>query len=322
MSIENATFVVQRGDEQFSCLGKDLKDKLEDGDMMILQRGAEKRSWVVKAATYITDENIIFDPEAKTKSFRLKPNLNIRGNLVNVESPAYEKGALVFNENAFDENYYYFFLWKTIVKTGEFDVLPGDNSIIGSKQSHVGLAISNRTQLGHWEGHSNDSTVSWTPYKLLIRPISGTDLVNYRSRVRPEWYIANNDSLFNDEVLKPSGLDFNDLHIFKIPKENVYNMWDYVEGGPVDDKPISEIGIPDAQEGDYLWRSYDFGAWLWQVQGGKAVRITLDYSNSHDQDFIGITDDDFESWKSLFLSFPKMSLHDDWHFTALKEGDV
>lgn len=50
MSIENATFVVQRGADQFSCQGKDLEDKLENGDMMILQRGADKRSWVVKKA--------------------------------------------------------------------------------------------------------------------------------------------------------------------------------------------------------------------------------------------------------------------------------
>ena len=39
MSIEDATFVVQRGDEQFSCLGSELKAKLIDADLLIAQEG-------------------------------------------------------------------------------------------------------------------------------------------------------------------------------------------------------------------------------------------------------------------------------------------
>ena len=37
MSIQDATFIVQRGGQQFSCLGKDLKDKLLDDDLLIAQ---------------------------------------------------------------------------------------------------------------------------------------------------------------------------------------------------------------------------------------------------------------------------------------------
>ena len=48
MSIETATFVVQRGDEQFSCLGSELKDKLQSEDMMIVQRGSEHKKWMWK----------------------------------------------------------------------------------------------------------------------------------------------------------------------------------------------------------------------------------------------------------------------------------
>ena len=48
MAIEDATFLVQRGDEQFSCLGGELKDKLQGGDIMFVQRGAEQKSWVIK----------------------------------------------------------------------------------------------------------------------------------------------------------------------------------------------------------------------------------------------------------------------------------
>lgn len=40
MSIETATFVVQRGDGQFSCSGSELQVKLLDGDLLLAQRGA------------------------------------------------------------------------------------------------------------------------------------------------------------------------------------------------------------------------------------------------------------------------------------------
>ena len=49
MSIEDATFLVQRGDDKFSCLGKDLEDTLRNGDMLVAQRGDEHMSWVVSA---------------------------------------------------------------------------------------------------------------------------------------------------------------------------------------------------------------------------------------------------------------------------------
>ena len=38
MSIDNATFVVQRGDTQSSCLGSDLQSKLQDDDLLIAQK--------------------------------------------------------------------------------------------------------------------------------------------------------------------------------------------------------------------------------------------------------------------------------------------
>ena len=43
MSLEDATFVVQRGDEQLSCLGKDLSDKVVD-NLMLCQDGEVHKS--------------------------------------------------------------------------------------------------------------------------------------------------------------------------------------------------------------------------------------------------------------------------------------
>ena len=39
MSIETAVFAVQRGDQQFSCKGSDLTDKVVTGDLFAIQRG-------------------------------------------------------------------------------------------------------------------------------------------------------------------------------------------------------------------------------------------------------------------------------------------
>ena len=39
MSIETAVFAVQRGDQQFSCKGSELRDKLTDGDILLVNRG-------------------------------------------------------------------------------------------------------------------------------------------------------------------------------------------------------------------------------------------------------------------------------------------
>ena len=47
MSIENAFFAVQRGDELFKCKGSELKDKLEDGDKLVVQRAGVTSKFVV-----------------------------------------------------------------------------------------------------------------------------------------------------------------------------------------------------------------------------------------------------------------------------------
>ena len=44
MAIEDATFLVQRGDSMFSCLGSELQYKLQDADLLIAQVGDEKKS--------------------------------------------------------------------------------------------------------------------------------------------------------------------------------------------------------------------------------------------------------------------------------------
>ena len=46
MAIEDATFLVQRGAEHFSCVGSELINNLQDGDMMLVQRGDEIRTWL------------------------------------------------------------------------------------------------------------------------------------------------------------------------------------------------------------------------------------------------------------------------------------
>lgn len=50
MSIESAKFIVQRGAEKFSCRGDELSDKLEDGDLMVVQHNSddEASKWEVK----------------------------------------------------------------------------------------------------------------------------------------------------------------------------------------------------------------------------------------------------------------------------------
>lgn len=51
MSIENALFVVQRNGQQLSCKGSELKDKLQDGDLMVVQHenDDEASKWEVEA---------------------------------------------------------------------------------------------------------------------------------------------------------------------------------------------------------------------------------------------------------------------------------
>ena len=41
MTIESAKFIVQRGADQFSCLGDQLKDKLQSGDLLVVQHNAD-----------------------------------------------------------------------------------------------------------------------------------------------------------------------------------------------------------------------------------------------------------------------------------------
>ena len=67
MSIENSAFVVQRGDEQFSCLGSDLGDKLQDDDLLISQRGANHGS-VVKDNIDDADLFVVTDGDNGHKS--------------------------------------------------------------------------------------------------------------------------------------------------------------------------------------------------------------------------------------------------------------
>ncbi len=52
MSIESAKFIVQRGASQFYCRGDELKDKLEDGDLMVVQHDSddEASKWEVETA--------------------------------------------------------------------------------------------------------------------------------------------------------------------------------------------------------------------------------------------------------------------------------
>ena len=67
MAIEDATFVVQRGDEKFSCLGSDLGDKLQDDDLLIAQRGDNHGS-VVKNNIDDSDLFVVTDGDNGHKS--------------------------------------------------------------------------------------------------------------------------------------------------------------------------------------------------------------------------------------------------------------
>ena len=48
MSIETAVFAVQRGDQQFSCKGIDLLEKLTDGDILLVNRGGVDYHFVLE----------------------------------------------------------------------------------------------------------------------------------------------------------------------------------------------------------------------------------------------------------------------------------
>jgi len=63
----DATFVVQRGDTQFSCLGSELGDKLLDDDLLVAQRGDNHGS-IVKANIQDTDLFSVTDGDNGHKS--------------------------------------------------------------------------------------------------------------------------------------------------------------------------------------------------------------------------------------------------------------
>ena len=67
MAIEDATFVVQRGDNQLSCLGSELEVKLLDDDLLIAQRGDTHGS-IVKANIQDTDLFVVTDGDNGHKS--------------------------------------------------------------------------------------------------------------------------------------------------------------------------------------------------------------------------------------------------------------
>ena len=67
MTIDNATFVVQRGDTQFSCLGSELGSKLLDDDMLVAQRGDTHGS-IVKANIQDDDLFVVTDGDNGHKS--------------------------------------------------------------------------------------------------------------------------------------------------------------------------------------------------------------------------------------------------------------
>jgi hypothetical protein len=67
MTIETATFAVQRGDTQFSCLGSELGAKLLDDDLLIAQRGGNHGS-IVKGSIQDTDLFVVTDGDNGHKS--------------------------------------------------------------------------------------------------------------------------------------------------------------------------------------------------------------------------------------------------------------
>ena len=67
MAIADATFVVQRGDEHFSCTGSELEAKLLDDDLLIAQRG-ETYGNIVKANIQDADLFIVTDEDNGHKS--------------------------------------------------------------------------------------------------------------------------------------------------------------------------------------------------------------------------------------------------------------
>ena len=67
MSIDSATFVVQRGDAQLSCLGSELGERLRDDDLLIAQRGDNHGS-IVKGNIQDADLFIVTDEDNGHKS--------------------------------------------------------------------------------------------------------------------------------------------------------------------------------------------------------------------------------------------------------------
>ena len=57
MSIESAKFIIQRGAQQFKCRGDELKDKLEEGDLMVVQHDNENQAskWRAEAPDLCAD---------------------------------------------------------------------------------------------------------------------------------------------------------------------------------------------------------------------------------------------------------------------------
>lgn len=67
MSIQDATFVVQRGADQFSCLGSELGAKALDSDLLLAQRGDTHGS-IVKANIQDADLFVVTDGDNGHKS--------------------------------------------------------------------------------------------------------------------------------------------------------------------------------------------------------------------------------------------------------------
>ena len=67
MAIDSATFAVQRGDQQFSCLGSELDAKLLDDDLLLAQRG-DTHGHIVKGDIQDTDLFVVTDGDNGHKS--------------------------------------------------------------------------------------------------------------------------------------------------------------------------------------------------------------------------------------------------------------
>jgi hypothetical protein len=48
VSPETSLFAVQRGDKRFSCLGSDLADNLQEGDLLAVSRDGTTYRWTVE----------------------------------------------------------------------------------------------------------------------------------------------------------------------------------------------------------------------------------------------------------------------------------